>query len=271
MDSVELAKRIRIDSLNMVHHAKASHIGSAFSIADILAVLFANILTYDVQNPRFEGRDRLILSKGHAGVALYSALAEVGFFDKKQLDFYEDNGGFLSGHISHKGVPGVEFSTGSLGHGVCVAAGMALALKLNKSISKVYAIVGDGECDEGSFWEMVLFANQYNLSNLVVVVDRNHMQAMGDVSEIIETGDLCKKIEQFGWNVECVDGHNHNDLKNIFLKRYNNEKPCLIVAKTIKGKGVSFMENSLLWHYRDPQGDYYEKALKELNGDKNEK
>lgn len=268
MDSVELAKRIRIDSLNMVHHARASHIGSAFSVADILAVLFADILKYDAQNPRFEGRDRLVLSKGHAGVALYSALAEIGFFDKKQLDYYEDNGGFLSGHISHKGVPGVEFSTGSLGHGVCVAAGMALALKLNKSNSKVYVIVGDGECDEGSFWEMILFANQYNLSNLVVIVDRNHMQAMGDISKVMETGDLCKKIEQFGWNVNGVDGHNHQDLKDALLTRFNNEKPYLIVAYTIKGKGVSFMENALLWHYRDPQGDFYDKALKELNGDK---
>ena len=264
MNSKELALKIRLDVLEMVHRSHASHIGSAYSIADILAVLYTNILKYDIGNPKWENRDRLVLSKGHAGSALYSALAEVGFFDKKELNTYYLDGSNLSGHISHKGVPGVEFSTGSLGHGVCVAAGVALALKTNNSSARVYSICGDGECDEGSFWEMVLFCNQYKLSNYTLIIDRNHMQAMGDISNVIETGDLSKKISLFGWNTITIDGNDHSQILNAFTKEFNNDKPICIVANTIKGKGVSFFENSLLWHYRDPQGEFYENAKKEL-------
>ena len=264
MNSEILALQVRKDVLEMVHRSHASHIGAAYSVTDILAVLYSNILKYDINNPKWEKRDRLVLSKGHAGSALYATLAEVGFFEKKELDTYYLDGSKLSGHISHKGVPGVEFSTGSLGHGVCVASGLALALKIDKSNSRVYAITGDGECDEGSFWETILFGNQYNLSNFTIIIDRNHMQAMGDVKDVIDTGDLSKKITQFGWNVISIDGNNHSEILSALQCKFNNEKPICIVANTIKGKGVSFMENSLLWHYRDPQGEFYENAKKEL-------
>lgn len=271
MNSHELALNVRKDVLEMVHRSHASHIGSAFSVVDILSVLYSSVIKFDVKKPKWDGRDRVILSKGHAGSALYATLAEVGFFDKKILDTYYLDGSKLSGHISHKGVPGVEFSTGSLGHGVCVASGIALALKVNKSSAKVYAITGDGECDEGSFWETIMFGNQYCLDNFTIIIDRNHMQAMGDVSKVMETGDLALKIKQFGWNVISVDGHNHDQLLNAFYERFDNNKPKCIVANTIKGKGVSFMENSLLWHYRDPQNEFYEQAKKELEAKTYEK
>ena len=268
MESSILAKKIRLDVLNMTHKAHASHIGSAFSIADILAVLYSKILKFNPKNPKWEKRDRVVLSKGHACTALYATLAEVGFYDKELLDLYEADGSTFSGHISHKGVPGVEFSTGSLGHGICVATGLALAGKLDNKDYRVYAIVGDGEINEGSFWETVMFANQYNLSNFIVIIDRNHMQAMGDVSDVLETGDLAEKISCFGWNVQTIDGHDYDEIESALLKKYDNNKPICIVAKTIKGKGVSFFENNILWHYRDPQGEFYEKALKELQEEK---
>ena len=263
-NSSAFAKILRIDVLKMSQKAHASHIASAFSIADILAVLYLNVLRYNSNNPNWDLRDRLVLSKGHAGAILYAALAEVGFFDKALLDTYEENGSLFSGHISHKGVPGVEFSTGSLGHGVCVATGLALAAKMDKKNYKVYVIVGDGETNEGSFWETIMFANQYNLSNLVLIIDRNHMQATGDVSNVLETGDLGLKVKEFGWNVLTINGHDHSQIKEALLKHFENGKPVCIVANTIKGKGVSFFENSLLWHYKDPQGEFYDNALKEL-------
>ena len=203
MDSRQLAHNVRLDVLDMIHNSHASHIGSAYSVADILAVLYADILKYKTNDPKWENRDRLVLSKGHAGSALYATLAEVGFYDKEELKTYDLDGSKFSGHISHKGVDGVEFSTGSLGHGVCVATGMALAGKLDKKPYRVYAIVGDGECNEGSFWETIMFANQYNLSNFTIIIDRNRMQAMGDIEKVIDTGDLAAKIKTFGFNVSC--------------------------------------------------------------------
>ena len=271
MNSQELALKIRKDVLEMTHRSHASHIGAAFSCADIIAVLYSYIVKYDINNPKLAERDRVILSKGHAGSALYACLGELGFFPKEELDTYYLDGSRLSGHISHKGVPGVEFSTGSLGHGVCVAAGMALAGKLNNKSHRIFAIVGDGECNEGSFWETVMFANQYNLSNFTVIIDRNHMQAMGNTVDVTDTGDLALKIKQFGWNTISINGHNHKELLDAFKTSFGNDKPICIVANTTKGKGVSFMENSLLWHYRDPQGEFYENAKKELEEFKYEK
>jgi transketolase len=263
MDSKTFAKNIRIDALKMTHLGHASHIASAFSAADIVAVLYCDIMRFDPSNLKWEGRDRLILSKGHAGSVLYSALAEEGFFDKSILWTYCQNGSVLSGHISHKGVPGVEFSSGSLGHGVCVATGMAMAGKMDKSSYRVFAIVGDGECDEGSVWETAMFANNYKLSNLTVIVDHNKMQAMGFCEDVMKPMDLRKKFEDFGWEAVEIDGNNHEELKKA-LSSHSNTQPKCIIADTIKGKGVSFMENNLVWHYRDPQGEDFEKALKEL-------
>ena len=271
MNSKLLAHNVRLDVLDMIHNSHASHIGSAYSVTDILAVLYADILNYDIKNPKWENRDRLVLSKGHAGSALYATLARVGFYAVEELKTYDLDGSKFSGHISHKHVPGVEFSTGSLGHGVCVATGMALAGKLDKKPYHVYAIVGEGECNEGSFWETVMFANQYNLSNFTIIIDRNRMQAMGDIDKVMDTGDIASKIKSFGFNVLSIDGNNHDELKKAFMTKFDNDKPICIVANTIKGKGVSFMENNLLWHYRDPQGEFYLNAKAELEAEEYEK
>ncbi len=271
MDSKELAWNIRRDVIEMTHNSHASHVGSALSCADIIAVLYADVVNFDVNNPMWDNRDRVVLSKGHAGSALYACLAEVGFYKKDLLKTYYTNGSWFSGHISHKNVPGVEFSTGSLGHGVCVATGIAMAGKLNGGKFNVYAIVGDGECDEGSVWETALFANQYNLSNFTIIIDRNKMQSFGSTEDTIATGDIGEKFTAFGWNVIDVDGHNHKELYEALIKKFDNGKPKCIVAHTTKGKGVSFMENNVVWHYRDPQGEFYENAVKELEASKNEK
>lgn len=268
MKSEELAKKIRIHAIKMVSHAHASHIGGILSCADVIAVLYNDIARIYPNDPQNEKRDRIILSKGHNGVAIYAALAEKGFYDIEKLNTYGDNGGWFSSHISHKLVPGVEISTGSLGQGVCAACGMALSGKLRSKDYHVYAIVGDGECNEGAIWEMALFAAQYKLDNFTVVVDRNRMQAMGDCADVLNMEPLDEKWKAFGWSViDVKDGNDHNSLKEAFQYKGNKNKPTVIIANTIKGKGVSFMENSLLWHYRDPQGEYLESALKELGGE----
>lgn len=264
MNSIELARWMRRNEIEMVHRTHASHVASMLSVTDILAVLYADILKYDAARPNWEDRDRLVLSKGHAGVAVYCALAACGFFPVERLNTYYQDGSFLSGHVSHKNVPGVEFSTGSLGHGVVVAAGMALAAKQQKKAHHIYAIVGDGECEEGMVWEAALIAAHQKLDNFTVIIDRNKMQAMGDCEEVAGLGSLKEKWESFGWNVIVVpDGNDHVQLREV-LPTAVKDKPTCVIANTIKGKGVSFMENNLLWHYRDPQGEYYDRAMMEL-------
>lgn len=262
-DSEELAWRIRRDAIEMTHISNGSHIASILSVADIIAVLYAKIMNYNIENPKDDSRDRIILSKGHAGAAIYSALAEEGFFDVEELKTHYANGSRLSGHVSHKNVPGVEFSTGSLGHGMSVGAGMALVAKKDNKSHKIYVILGDGECDEGSIWECALFANQYKLNNLVVIIDSNKMQSMDYCENTINLAPFGKKWKEFGWNVKEIDGHNHKELEEA-LKNIDKEKPTVIIANTIKGKGISFMENNIVWHYRPPQGEDYENAIKEL-------
>lgn len=264
MDSMELAWRIRKHAIEMVHHAHASHIGGILSCADLIAVLCNDIANIDPLNPKKANRDRIVLSKGHNGVAIYAALAELGFLDVKELRHYGEDGGIFSCHISHKHVPGIEITTGSLGHGVCVACGMALNAKLKNLDFKTYAIVGDGECNEGSVWETVMLANQYKLDNFIVIVDVNGMQAMGETKTVINMEPLVDKWKSFGWYViDVKDGHDHKALRQAFVEN-SNGLPKVILARTTKGKGISFMENQLLWHYRDPQGEFYEQALKEL-------
>ena len=266
MKSEYLAKKIRLHALDMISHAHASHIGGVLSEADIISVLYADILNVDPSNPTYEDRDRFILSKGHTGVAVYAALAECGFFETASLKTYGDDGSIFSCHISHKKVPGVEASTGSLGHGCCMACGIALHGKMRKKPYKVYTVVGDGECNEGSVWEMAMLASQHNLDNLTVVVDRNNMQALGFCKDIIDMDPLRLKWESFNWTViDVADGHNHDSLRDAFNAAFN-DRPKVVIANTIKGKGVSFMENELLWHYRDPQGEWYLKARQELEG-----
>lgn len=264
MKSESLAWRIRRHSVEMVHQSGASHIASALSAADILAVLYTDILRVDPQHPDGPDRDRFILSKGHAGVALYAALAECGFFPVEELKRYYQDGSVYSGHVSHKGIPGVELSTGSLGHGVGVACGMALAGKASGRPFRVFALAGDGECDEGIVWEAALTAGQYHLDNFTLIVDRNGMQAMGPSEDVMALEPLNDKWRSFGWEVvDVADGHDHQQLRQAFAAPSSGRPRC-IVAHTVKGKGVSFMENELLWHYRDPQGEFYARAVAEL-------
>lgn len=250
----------------MVQHAHASHIGSILSIADIVAVLYTDILHIDPKKPDWPERDRFVLSKGHSGVAVYAALAECGFFPVCSLSTYGNDGSIFSSHISHSHVPGVEVSTGSLGHGCCMACGMALHAKLRDKSWKVYTVVGDGECNEGTVWEMAAFASHYKLDNLTVIVDCNGMQAMGMCKDVLDMDPMGEKWRAFGWHVVNVkDGHDHRLLREALLEE-SGGKPKAVLAHTVKGKGVSFMEQELLWHYKDPQGELYERAIAELEG-----
>jgi len=263
---LSLAKRIRKHALQMTSSGSSSHIGSIFSIADILAVLYGKVLKFDPNIPKWIDRDRFILSKGHAGAGVYASLAEMGFFPLEMLKNHYRNGSQLSGHVSHKGIPGVEFSTGSLGHGLSVATGMAMAGKINNMNHRVFVLLGDGECDEGAVWEAAMFASHHKLNNLVAIIDRNRLQSILSTEETIALEPFVDKWRAFGWCALEVDAHNHIDLINAFAieKSVSLSQPLVVIANSIKGKGVSFMENSVLWHYRSAQGDEYEKALNEL-------
>ena len=262
-----LAWLIRRNGLEMTHLSRGSHIGSIFSVAEIIAVLYSCVLRVDPKNPRMPDRDRLILSKGHAGSAVYSALAESGFFPVEELKEHYANGSRLSGHVSHKGVPGVEVSTGSLGHGLAIGTGLALGAKMDGDSWRTVVVLGDGECDEGAVWESALQAAQFGLDRLVAVVDYNHMQSLDFVDKTLRLEPFESKWKDFGWNAMSCDGHDPEALKNAFDQAWSNAgsgKPSVILAHTVKGKGVSFMENNILWHYRTPQGEEYEAALREL-------
>ena len=260
-----LAWLIRRHGLEMTHLSRGSHIGAIFSLAEIMATLYTGVLNVDPADPGMPGRDRLILSKGHAGAAVYAALAERGFFPVEELSTHYADGSRLSGHVSHKGIPGVEFSTGSLGHGLAVAAGMALGGKMDGAAWRVYAVLGDGECDEGSVWEAALQARQYKLDNLIAVIDRNRMQSLDFSENTIALEPFADKWRAFGWHTQICDGHDVDALRAAFDRaRANVGCPSVIIAETTKGKGVSFMENDILWHYRTPQGEEYEAALREL-------
>jgi transketolase len=263
----ELARQIRIHCVRMTHRANASHIGSSLSMADLLAVLYGKVLRYDPTVPSWNGRDRLVLSKGHGCAALYAVLAECGFFPRSWLEEYYLDGTRLAGHATHKGVPGVEVSTGSLGHGLPLAAGMALAAKSDMAKHRVFCIVSDGECDEGSTWEAALFAPQHQLDNLVVIVDYNKIQSFGRVKEVIDLDPLAGKWRAFRWSVREIDGHDLEQIDDALRQvPFEPGRPSCIVAHTVKGKGVSFMEDKLLWHYRSPRGEELGAALAELEG-----
>ena len=266
-DPAVLAWLIRRNGLEMSRISRGSHIGSVFSVAEIIAVLYTGILHVDPKNPQMPERDRLILSKGHAGSAVYAALAETGFFPVEELKNHYANGSILSGHVSHKGIPGVEVSTGSLGHGLSIGAGMAMGARMNGENWRTWVVLGDGECDEGSVWEAALQAAQFRLDRLVAVVDYNHMQSLFTVEKTLRLEPFEDKWRDFGWNAESVDGHDVRALRAAFERAMDNAgsgKPSVVLAHTVKGKGVSFMENNILWHYRTPQGEEYEAALKEL-------
>jgi len=261
----KLSNNIRKHAVMMTSLGGSSHIGSILSIADILAVLYGSILNFNSKDPKWQGRDRFILSKGHAGAGVYAVLAESGFMPLEKLKAHYQDGSDLSGHVSHKGIPGVEFSTGSLGHGLPVAAGMALAAKIDKKNHRIFVLMSDGECDEGSNWEAFLFSSHHKLDNLVAIIDRNRLQSINSTEATLALEPFMDKLVSFGWSVVDIDGHNHEELfQAMKLENENLGKPLCLIANTTKGKGVSFMEGETLWHYRSPQGEEYDAAMKEL-------
>jgi transketolase len=264
MNSQQLAVCIRRTALQMVHNANASHIGSCLSITDIVAVLYADFLNVNPLDPKMPERDRFILSKGHAGVAVYAALAHKGFYHVDKLDDYGKDGSSLMAHISHK-VPGVEFSTGSLGHGLPFGVGKAKSLRLLQSKARVVVLLSDGELDEGSNWEAMMFAAHHKLSNLIAIVDYNKLQSLTSVEKTLGLEPLRDKFVAFGWRCIEVDGHDHAAILQALSRQSNNDhQPLMVLAHTTKGKGVSYMENQVAWHYKSPNADLLAKALAEL-------
>lgn len=269
-NSEQLAWLIRRHGVEMTHLSGGSHLGAILSVADVVATLYTDVMNYDPKNPKWEGRDRFILSKGHAGASIYAALAESGFFPVEELKTHYQNGSRLSGHVSHH-LPGVDFSTGSLGHGMSAAAGIAYALKKDGRKERSFVVVGDGECNEGSVWEAALFANHFRLNNLCVIIDHNHMQSLDFNENTLEIEDFASKWKAFGWNVIEINGNNHQEIKDAFKKfeEYFNtdpHKPTVIIANTVKGYGIPFMQNDILWHYRFPHDGWeYDCAVNELH------
>jgi transketolase len=262
--SKALAGRIRAHSLRMVSRAGASHIGSCLSMCDLLAVLYAAVLRVRPGEPDWPGRDRLLVSKGHAAAAVYAVLAEAGFFPTTWLDSYCRDGSRLAGHVSHA-VPGVEVSTGSLGHGLPLGCGMALAGKCDAADYRVFVLLSDGECDEGSTWEAALFAPHHHLDNLVALIDYNKIQSFGSVREVLDLEPFAAKWRAFGWSVIEVDGHDHAAvLAALQTLPHTPGRPTAVIAHTVKGKGVAFMEGELRWHYQSPDDRQLAAALDEL-------
>ena len=265
IDTRRLALRLRRHVLRMCNLGGSSHVGSCLSIADIMAVLYGAVLRHDSGRPDWQERDRFILSKGHAAACVYAVLAERGFFSATILDDYYRNGSRLSGHVSAKGLPGVEFSTGSLGHGLGVGAGMAFQLRRLGGQQRTFVLLGDGECDEGSVWEAAMFAAHHKLGRLCAIVDYNKLQSLGPVADTIGLEPFDAKWASFGWRVVHVNGHDHEALHGALARPGNpNDPPLCLIAHTIKGAGVPFMENQVLWHYRVPRGPEYDAALEAL-------
>jgi transketolase len=261
-----LARKIRRHVLEMTHRSKASHVGTSLSMADLLAVLYGGVLRVDPSNLGWPGRDRFVLSKGHGCAGLYAVLAERGFFPVGRLaEFYQD-GTTLAGHVTHSGVPGVEVSTGALGHGLSIACGMALAGRRDQRRFRVFALLSDGECDEGATWEAALLAAHHRLDGLVAIVDYNKTQSLGAVKDVLDLDPLAAKWEAFGWAAREIDGHDVDEIARALSEiPLRPGRPTCVVAHTVKGKGVSFMENQLLWHYRAPDETEVVRALAELD------
>jgi transketolase len=259
-----LSKNIRKHAIRMVHRAKASHIASALSIADILAVLYGRILNVDPQTPQLNLRDRFILSKGHSCVAVYAALAECGFFDVKLLDSYGDDFSWLMNHISHH-VPGVELSTGSLGHGLPFGVGKALAAHIRDESWRTVVLLSDGEMDEGSNWEALMFASHHKLNTLTAIIDYNKLQSLDTIENTLNLEPLADKLSAFGCKVVEIDGHDHEQIAHA-LMNIDAQKPLAVIAHTTKGKGVSFMEGRIEWHYKNPNDEQMALAIAELEG-----
>ena len=262
----EIAKKIRKSIIQEVYYGKSGHIGGSLSIADIITVLYFDEMKIDPQNPNMENRDRFVLSKGHCSPALYATLAYRGFFAVEKLKTFRNINSNLQGHPDKKNIPGVDMSTGSLGQGLSIANGMALAGKIDKKDYRVYCILGDGEIEEGQIWESAMTANKYKLDNLCVIIDNNNLQIDGTIEEVMSSYPIDQKFRSFGFEIIKIDGHDINEILNAFEVAKNvKNKPTCIIAKTIKGKGVSFMENKAEWHGKAPNEEQYNKAMEELN------
>lgn len=260
------ACKVRMGVIEGVFNAKSGHPGGSLSISDVLTYLYFAKLNVDPKNPKWEDRDRFVLSKGHCAPALYSVLAERGFFDKNELKSLRHIGAMLQGHPDMKGTPGIDMSTGSLGQGISAAAGMALGGKLSSAAYKVYAILGDGEIEEGQVWEAAMFAAHNNLDNLVAIVDNNGLQIDGKITDVCSPMPITDKFEAFGWHVITMDAHDFDSIENAFDEAEKiSGKPVAIVMTSVKGKGISFMENQVGWHGTAPNAEQYAQAMEELN------
>jgi len=265
----QTSQKLRRNVIEMLHEAKSGHPGGSLSAAEIMTVLFFDEMRIDKDNPKDPNRDRFVLSKGHAAPILYSALAEKGFFEKEELLKLRKVGAMLQGHPDMKGTPGVDMSTGSLGQGIACANGMALAAKLDKKDYNVFALLGDGEIQEGLVWEAFMFAAHYKLDNLIAFLDFNGLQIDGKNDDVMCVKPVDSKLEAFGWHVQVIDGHSVEEIKKaIEIAKDTKEKPSMIICRTIKGKGVSFMENEAGWHGKAPNDEETKIALKELGGAK---
>lgn len=266
-----ITNTIRKDIVSMIHKSKSGHPGGSLSAVEILAALYFDEMNVDASNPKMENRDRFVLSKGHAAPVLYATLAEKGFFAKEELNSLRKINSMLQGHPDMKNIPGVDMSTGSLGQGFSVACGMAMASKLDNAPWRVYALLGDGEVQEGIIWEAAMSASHYKLDNMVAFLDYNGLQIDGKLEDVMNLGSIVDKFKSFGWNVIEIDGHNFEQIFDALdIARNTSKKPTIIVAKTIKGKGVSFMENNPGWHGNAPSDSELEIALSDLGGADNE-
>ena len=265
----KMAKQIRKGIIDAVYYGKSGHPGGSLSIADILTVLYFNELNIDEKNPKWEDRDRLVLSKGHCSPALYSCLANRGFFDVEKLKTFRKIDSNLQGHPDMNKIPGVDMTSGSLGQGLSVANGMAIAGKINKKNYRVYCILGDGEIEEGQIWEAAMTSNKYKLDNLCVIVDNNNLQIDGTIEEVMSSYPIDEKFRSFGFEIIKINGHDIDEILKAFEVAKNVKgKPVCIIAKTIKGKGISYMENQVGWHGKAPNDEQYDIAIKELGGAK---
>jgi Transketolase, N-terminal subunit len=261
----KVTKEMRKDLLWMALSAgnSGAHLGGGLSMIEIMSVLYLSIMNYDANNPRMDSRDRLILSKGHGVLAMYAAMRQIGLIPYEDLQTFKSNDTYLTGHPTMNLDKGIEFSSGSLGQGLSLGVGTCIALKRKgNNASRVFVIIGDGECDEGSVWEAAMSAAHYRLDNLVVIVDKNGLQYDGDTSEVLELGNLADKWKAFGWETYNIDGHSVKELYNVLTIKAN--RPIAVIANTVKGKGVSFMENNPAWHNGRLTKELYEKAITEL-------
>ncbi len=260
-----IANTLRRDVISMIATAKSGHPAGSLGMADIFAALYFHVLKHNPKNPKWEGRDRLVLSNGHICPVMYAAMANSGYFPKKELLTLRKLGSRLQGHPHREVLPGLETTSGPLGSGLSQAAGMAYGLKLDQKPNLVFCLLSDGEHDEGNTWEAVMFAAKYNLHNLIAIIDRNKIQLSGKTEEIMPLDSFCSKYEAFNWNVEVIDGNNMNQVLQVLQKaRENKHRPLVIIANTIPGKGVSFMERNYKWHGQAPLPEQAEAALAEL-------